>query len=32
MMWLWRFLARISPAKRREEFRKMSGYIRLERM
>jgi methyltransferase (TIGR00027 family) len=31
MMWLWRFLARISPAKRREEFRRMSGYIMLER-
>lgn len=32
MMWLWRFLSRISSAKRREEFRKMSGYIRLQRV
>jgi methyltransferase (TIGR00027 family) len=31
MMWLWRFLARISPAKQREEFRRMSGYLMLER-
>jgi methyltransferase (TIGR00027 family) len=31
MMWFWRFLTRISPAKRRDEFRRMSGYIMLER-
>lgn len=31
MMWLWRFIARISPARQREEFRKMSGFILLER-
>lgn len=29
--WLWRALARISSAKQREEFRKMSGYLLLER-
>ena len=28
---LWRLLARISPAANREEFRRMSGYVLLER-
>jgi methyltransferase (TIGR00027 family) len=31
LMWLYRFLNRLSGRKRREEFRKMSGYIMLER-
>lgn len=30
MMWLWRFLARFYPAKRRE-FSRMSGFVLLER-
>lgn len=32
LAWLWRLLARFSPAKRREEFRRMSGVVRLERV
>lgn len=31
LMWLWRFLARLSPPHKQEEIRKMSGYILLER-
>lgn len=31
LMWLWRFLARLSPAAKQEEVRKISGYILLER-
>jgi methyltransferase (TIGR00027 family) len=31
MMWLWRFLGRFGSQQRREEFRRMSGYILLER-
>jgi len=31
MIWLWRFLGRFGSAQRREEFRRMSGYIMLER-
>lgn len=29
--WIWRLLARFSPPARREEFRRMSGFVRLER-
>ncbi|HEY0778025.1 MAG TPA: class I SAM-dependent methyltransferase [Gemmatirosa sp.] len=29
--WLWRALARLGPPARREEFRRMSAFIRLER-
>jgi methyltransferase (TIGR00027 family) len=31
LMWLWRFINRISPAKQREAVRTMSGYYLLER-
>jgi methyltransferase (TIGR00027 family) len=31
MMWLWRFLGRLSSAKRREEFRRFAGSVLLER-
>ncbi len=31
MMPLWRLIARISPAERRERFKRMSGYVMLER-
>lgn len=31
MMWLWRFIGRFYPAKTREEFRRMSGIVLLER-
>jgi len=31
MMWLWRFLARISPAAQQEQVRRMSGFVVLER-
>jgi methyltransferase (TIGR00027 family) len=31
MIWLWRLLARVASAERRESFRKMSGVILLER-
>ncbi|MFI5241503.1 MAG: class I SAM-dependent methyltransferase [Gemmatimonadales bacterium] len=31
MMWLWRFLGRLSSARKREEFRRMSGVVLLER-
>lgn len=31
MMWLWRFLSRISPPAKREEARRMSGIVLLER-
>lgn len=32
MMWLWKFLGRFYPARMREEFRRMSGIVVLERM
>ncbi len=32
MMWLWRFLGRFYPARLREEFRRMSGIVLLERI
>ena len=31
MMWLWRLIARISPKDRREKFRRMAGFVLLER-
>jgi len=31
MMWLWRFLGRFGSPQKREEFRRLSGYILLER-
>jgi len=31
MMWLWRFLGRFYPARMRDEFRRMSGVVLLER-
>jgi len=31
MMWFWRFLGRFYPARMREEFRRMSGIVLLER-
>lgn len=30
MMWLWRFMGRLSSASKREEFRRMSGFVLLE--
>jgi hypothetical protein len=30
-MWVWRLLARLTPASRREEYRRMSGTLLLER-
>jgi methyltransferase (TIGR00027 family) len=32
MMWLWRLLSRFSPPHKREEFRRISGYVLLERV
>jgi methyltransferase (TIGR00027 family) len=32
MMWLWRFLGKLQPARVREEFRRMSGTVVLERI
>lgn len=32
MMWLWRFVGRFYPARMREEFRRMSGTVVLERI
>jgi methyltransferase (TIGR00027 family) len=32
MMWLWRFVAKLSSAERRESFRRMSGFVLLERL
>lgn len=32
MMWLWRFLGKFYPARMREEFRRMSGIVVLERI
>jgi methyltransferase (TIGR00027 family) len=32
MMWLWRFLGRFGSPQRREEFRRMNGYLLLERV
>ena len=31
MAWLWRLLARLAPAHKREEFRRMSGIVLLRR-
>ena len=31
LAWLWRLMARVSPKKQREEYRRMSGYVLLER-
>jgi hypothetical protein len=31
MMWLWRLMGRLYRAKTREEFRRMSGIVLLER-
>jgi len=31
MMWLWRFIGRLSSAERRDEMRRMSGFVLLER-
>ena len=32
MMWLWKLLGRLYPARMREEFRRMSGIVVLERI
>jgi methyltransferase (TIGR00027 family) len=32
MMWLWKFIGRFYPARMREEFRRMSGIVMLERI
>ena len=32
MMWLWRFLTRLSPQEKREEFRRISGFVLFERV
>jgi methyltransferase (TIGR00027 family) len=32
MMWLWKFIGRFYPARMREEFRRMSGTVVLERI
>jgi methyltransferase (TIGR00027 family) len=32
LMWLWRLLGKLSPADRREEYRRISGYVLLERV
>jgi methyltransferase (TIGR00027 family) len=32
MMWLWKFLGRFYPERKREEFRRMSGTVVLERI
>jgi methyltransferase (TIGR00027 family) len=32
MMWLWKFLGRFYPERMREEFRRMSGTVMLERI
>jgi hypothetical protein len=31
LMWLWRVIGRLSTAKRREELRRMSSFVLLER-
>lgn len=31
LAWLWRLMARVSPKKQREEYRRMSGMVLLER-
>jgi len=31
LAWLWRLMALVSPKKQREEYRRMSGYVLLER-
>jgi methyltransferase (TIGR00027 family) len=31
LAWLWRLMARVSPKKQREEYRRMSGFVLLER-
>jgi hypothetical protein len=30
-MWLWRFLSRLHPAEKREQYHRMSAYALLER-
>ena len=32
MMWFWRLLSRLSPLEKREEFRRISGFVLLERV
>ena len=32
LMWFWRLLAKLSPADRREEYRRISGYVLFERV
>jgi hypothetical protein len=32
MMWFWRLVSRLSPAEKREEFRRISGFVLLERV
>jgi len=32
LMWLWRFIGRLYPARMREQFRRMSGTVVLERI
>ena len=32
MMWLWKFMGRFYPERMREEFRRMSGIVVLERI
>lgn len=32
LMWLWRLLGRLASAERQERFRRMSGYVMLERV
>jgi methyltransferase (TIGR00027 family) len=32
LMWFWRLLGKLSPADRREEYRRISGYVLLERV
>ena len=32
MMWFWRLLSRMSPPEKREEVRRISGYVLLERV
>jgi hypothetical protein len=32
MMWFWRLVGRLYPARMREEFRRMSGAVVLERI
>ena len=32
MMWFWRLVSRLSPREKREEFRRISGFVLLERV